>query len=112
MKKIIISIGAAILLTGCKTSVRENMPATQFNAVLNGQPASFTGPKDFKADKIKFTSTTNGVIELEIVNIDCRLNPENISMTGGAYKIMREADAAHDAAVLKAGADVVAAIPK
>ena len=86
-----VIIAAASCVTGCG-SVRDNVPVTKFNAVLNGKPCSFTGPKDFKAKRVEFAVATNGTVSLVMEDIDARMNPDIISMTGEAYAKMRQAD--------------------
>ena len=97
-KRIIIILILLVLLflvgffcDGCST-VRDNVPATQFSAFLNGHPATFTGPKDMKAASITFTAETNGAVKLEIVGLEAHTNPDVISMTGDAYAKMQKAN--------------------
>lgn len=93
---------AFALLTGCGT-VRDNVPATQFKGSLAGKPFEFSGPKDFSAEEMDFTATTNGDVSAHFKNIKASVNPDVISMTGEAYAKMRAADTQFATGLISAG---------
>jgi len=98
MKKILIAIGACALITGCATSVRDNVPATQITGSLGGQPFTFSGPKNMSMTNFvaECTSTSNGVtrVSVRIGSVTAAVDPNVITMTGQAYSSMRAADSA------------------
>jgi len=91
------------ILTGC-ASVRDNVPATCISGKIMGQPYNLEFPKDMTADKIEINVTTNGSVSVLIEKISARQNTEAITMTGSAYKQMREADAQLVKTSLESGA--------
>ncbi len=104
MKKILLLISLCALvvsIAGCKTSVRDNVPATQISGFIGDKPFNFTGPKDLEFTKLKVSAETNGSVTLEVTDLKAKTNPDVITMTGAAYEKMRNADAAHDSAVIK-----------
>ena len=96
MKQIITTaiIAAGTLLTGCATSVRDNVPATQITGSLNGQPFTFTGPKNMSMTNFLAEVTTNGTVRVSIGSVSAAVDPNVITMTGQAYSTMRAADSA------------------
>jgi hypothetical protein len=89
----LLSIALLMVGTGCATP-RNSVPQSEISGSLNGKPVRVLLPKDMKAAEIKFGVTTNGTVELSIKNIETRMNPDVITMTGEAYSKMRAADAA------------------
>jgi hypothetical protein len=98
MKKILIAIAACALITGCATSVRDNVPATQITGSLGGHPFTFTGPKNMSMTNFvaECTPTSNGVmmVSVRIGSVTAAVDPNVITMTGQAYSTMRAADSA------------------
>ena len=111
MKKLIIIIALAAVVSGCGT-VGGYVPSTEFSATLNGHPAKFKGPKNFSADKVEFSADTNGTVKLEMTNVKAVMDPDVISMTGEAYAKMRTADAAVVQSTISGTASLIQNLPK
>lgn len=97
MKKIIVLtsiVAMASIFSGCATSVRDNVPATEITGSLNGKPFSFTGPKDLVMTNFLAEVDTNGSARVSIGYINASVDPNVITMTGQAYSTMRAADSA------------------
>ncbi len=97
--KILIAAACAVaIITGCATSVRDNVPATTITGSLGGQPFTFTGPKNMSMSNFvaECTSTSNGVtrVSVRIGSVSAAVDPNVITMTGQAYSTMRAADSA------------------
>lgn len=99
--KILIAAACAvaiITITGCATSVRDNVPATQITGSLGGQPFEFIGPKGLTMSNFvaEATTTSNGVtrVSVRIGSVSAAVDPNVITMTGQAYSTMRAADSA------------------
>ena len=93
-----LAVFGLFLISGCATSVRDNVPATQISGYLGGKPFAFTGPKgltmtNFVAEVI---TGTNGIIRasIKIGSVSAAVDPNVITMTGQAYSTMRAADSA------------------
>ena len=104
MKNALQLIGYAViaatfaLLTGCATSVRDNVPATQISGYLGGKPFAFTGPKGLTMTNFvaEVVTSTNGIIRAthKLGSVSAAVDPNVITMTGQAYSTMRAADSA------------------
>lgn len=90
MKKLIL----IPLLALCGCALTESSSSIK---LPNG--VSFYLPKDLKAKTIHATVNTNGTYEFLIEDVDAKMNPAVI-----------DAATAHDAALVKAGAEAVATV--
>lgn len=60
------------------------VPKTSITGTLGGQPFSLSSPKDSILVGLELTATTNGTMKLQIDQLECRMNPDVVSMTGQA----------------------------
>lgn len=89
MKKLILI--PLLALVGCSTP-RDIVPQTEITGSLGGKPVKVALPKDMKAKEIKFSSDTNGCVEVSIKEIETRMNPDVITVSTKGYADMRDAD--------------------
>lgn len=100
MKRILTLTGLAALCSGCLM-----VPKTSISGTLGGQPFSLASPKDSTLMGLRLEASTNGTMQLRIERLECRMNPDVVSMTGAAQVNMINAvasgvaDAAAKAAV-------------
>jgi curli biogenesis system outer membrane secretion channel CsgG len=79
MKRILTLTGLAALCSGCLM-----VPKTSITGTLGGQPFSLASPKDSTLVGLRLEAATNGTMQLRIERLECRMNPDVVSMTGKA----------------------------
>lgn len=72
-------VTVCLLLIGCVA-----VPKTTITGTLGGQPFSLSSPKDSTLVGLELTAATNGAMKLAIEQLECRMNPDVVSMTGAA----------------------------
>lgn len=72
-------VTVCLLLIGCVA-----VPKTTITGTLGGQPFSLSSPKDSTLVGLELTAATNGAMKLAIERLECRMNPDVVSMTGAA----------------------------
>lgn len=79
MKRILTLTGLAALCSGCLM-----VPKTSISGTLGGQPFSLASPKDSTLVGLRLEASTNGTMLLRVERLECRMNPDVVSMTGAA----------------------------
>ena len=94
MKKTLVLltiIGTAAMLTGCST-VDKNVPSSDLQGQLAGEPFHLRFAKNMSADEISVTVTSNRTVGVMIKNIKTQNDAGVIQMTTQGYAEMRKAD--------------------
>lgn len=94
MKKVLLFLPLLSLpwLVNSCSSVRDQVPASQFQGTYAGQPYNITLPKDETFSNLDVTISTNGSLHVHADSVTAAENPAVITMTGTAYSTMRKAD--------------------
>jgi curli biogenesis system outer membrane secretion channel CsgG len=79
MKQLVSIAAIALLCSGCLM-----VPKTSITGTLGGQPFSLASPKDSTLVGLRLEAATNGTMQLRIERLECRMNPDVVSMTGKA----------------------------
>ena len=79
MKSTLPLLGLVVLTCGCLA-----VPKTTISGTLGGQPFSLASPKDSTLIGLRLEASTNGTMALRIERLECRMNPDVVSMTGAA----------------------------
>ena len=81
MKRLLIVL---MLLPACGCA-RWLVPVTKVSGTVNGQPFSFSGPKDVSVDSITASVNSNGTTALEIKGLKANMNPAVVTLSGEAF---------------------------
>jgi len=79
MKQLVSIVTVCLLLVGCVA-----VPKTTISGVLGGAPFSLSSPKDSTLVGLRLEASTNGTMQLLVERLECRMNPDVVSMTGAA----------------------------
>lgn len=79
MKRTCLLLGLVALCAGCL-----NVPKTSISGTLGGQPFALSSPKDSTLVGLRLSAAPNGTMELIIEQLDVKMNPDVVSMTGAA----------------------------
>ncbi|HOC56643.1 MAG TPA: hypothetical protein PKI20_13555 [Verrucomicrobiota bacterium] len=77
----LLALVAAGALCGC---VGLSVPRTTIQGNLGGAPFAISSPKDSTLVGLRVTAGTNGLLSVVVERLECRMNPDVVSMSSRA----------------------------